>query len=138
MRTDDIILLFLLVGAGVTGYLLYTKQIKWPFASSNKKSEETDIVKDITGDDNTSSSKPALFDPKKIIDDAFKRGDSILDDLVIKKEKPPYNPPANPKFGKKSPRILNNDGPSLDDLITDAFRGLPFKPYSGTRYRPYG
>ena len=141
MKTNDIIILSGIVVAGVAGYLIYTKQIGfggkgWGSVlggggggGSSSKSEETDIVKSIAApikNIDFSGAQDFISDafdrgdsilkglPKDIIDDAFKRGSSIV-----------------------KPTIRDADDVDLDDLISGAFKGNPFKPYPGTKYRPY-
>lgn len=63
----------------------------------------------------------------------FGGGGDDDDDVVV---------PGQRILNKKAPpRITNNavsDGStSLDDLISNAIRGRPFRPYSGTAGRPY-
>jgi hypothetical protein len=141
MRSSEVISLILLVGAGTVGYLIYTKKIKLPdiglgldeilgsgSSGSGDKDEVKSIVKGIEeeteSESESESRSPSLSskDLEKFIADPLKEGQRILNNLVPKK-------PSIIPIQKKEP--------SLDELISGALKGNPFRPYSGTAGRPY-
>jgi hypothetical protein len=138
MNTDDIIALSLLTVGGVYAYLMYTGKIDWPDwlpkdiipDLSESKKEEKDIEDKIaneTGNDNDNDKD----DVADFLKNPFKKGQDLLKNTPII--------PKNLDF--KKPKILEDyfdDDKSIDDLISDALKGNPFRPYSGTKYRPYG
>jgi|SRR5215211_4132455 len=167
MQTDDIIALVLLTGAGVAGYLLFTKQIDWPDwlpkdilpdLSKPTKEEEDSIVKDIDKEapepktEETIIPKNLDFKVPDILEDYFKSKKSPLDviidggkELINNIVKPFTNPtttiiPKNKDF--KKPEILEDyfkpeRKKSLDELIADTFKTDDGKFPVGSPQRPY-
>ena len=165
MRFDDIIALVLIAGAGGVGYLLYTKQLDSDSDSDTPKkiNEEEQIIKDIKEPESKNIipknkdfripdfiedffDKPkdtnVLSGAQDFVYDWIDKGRKAIDNLVKPFTKPTTTTiiPKNKDFKKPTldRYFFDRSGEtSLDDLITDAFRGNPFKPYSGTAGRPY-
>lgn len=163
MRIDDIIALVLVVGAGGVGYLLYTKQLDSP--KPKTKDEEEEIIEKVKEPTRNIIPKNKDFKIPEFLEDFFDKPkdtnvlsgaqDFVYDwidkgrkaiDNLIKPITKTNIVPKNLDFKKPTLDRYFFDKPgetSLDDLITDAFRGNPFKPYPGAtdpkgqKYRPY-
>lgn len=107
MRQDDIIALAILAGLGAFGYLLYKKEIDWPFAdigipnplegipeiATKSNDEEGEIENELddsgpaptstsTDDDDDTTTTTDYSGAKGIFDEALKAGDKFLRDLT--------------------------------------------------------
>lgn len=128
MRTDDIIALAIFTTAGVAAYLLYTKQIEWPFGDipnpfdSGTKKEEEDVKDDIK--DSSGLDEEGLGE---FLADPFKEGKKLIDDIIIPKNLDFKKPKILDDYFKPKKNILDNivDGANnIGKSVGDGIKGL--------------
>ena len=120
MRTDDVVALAIFTIAGVTGYLLYTRQIEWPkdipnpFDSGTKSddNEEEDVKKNIK--DSSGLDEESLGE---FLADPFKEGKKLLDDIIIPKNLDFKKPKILEDYFKPKKNVLDNIVDGVKNLI---------------------
>ena len=128
------------------------KDIKEPESKNiipkNKDFKIPEFLEDFFDKPSSSGNNNIISGAQDFVSDWVDRGRKAIDNLVKPFTKPTTTTiiPKNKDFKKPTldRYFFDKSGEtSLDDLITDAFRGNPFKPYPGAtdpkgqKYRPY-